>query len=75
VFLVSGTAKVGSLTAHAGDVLAIPAGFRYSLRTDPGCTFLNYRRDAAWMTAAPSHPPVLESIDNLEAFGAALMAG
>ena len=75
VYLVAGTAQVGPLTAHAGDVLLVPAGFRYSLRTDDGCVFLNYRRDAAWMTAAPAHPPVLEAIDNIAAFGAALMAG
>jgi hypothetical protein len=56
-------------------VLAIPANYRYSIGSNTGCVFLNYRRDAARMTAAPSTPSVLESIHNLEAFGAALAAG
>ena len=74
LYLLCGDAQIGRDTVGTGGVVAIPANHRYGLRSAGGCTFLNFRRDAAWMTAAPSHPPVLESIHTIEEFGAALTA-
>ena len=74
VYFLEGDAQIGRDTVGEGSVVAIPAQHRYGIRSVGGCTFLNFRRDAAWMTAAPSHPPVLESVDGIGDFAAALTA-
>jgi uncharacterized cupin superfamily protein len=61
ITLLSGEIIVGNRHLVAGDTIAIGADRRYAFRSGPsGFSFLNYRRDGAYMTTDRADPPRLE---------------
>lgn len=65
IYLLSGDMQFGSSRLTPGMALAIPGEYRYRFRSETGCDFLNYRRDASFYVANPKEPPLLETVEGL----------
>jgi hypothetical protein len=51
---------VGRDLAEAGSAIAIDADQRYGFQATSNWAFLNYRRDASYLTREPRSAPILE---------------
>jgi quercetin dioxygenase-like cupin family protein len=60
LIVLDGAIKVGRQTAEAGSAVAIKAGQRYGFQATSNWSFLNYRRDASYLTRSPRSAPILE---------------
>lgn len=67
IHVLTGEIQVGRDAVSAGMSIAIPANVRYGFRAKDPFTFLNYRRDASYVTYGTSSARVLESVAAVEA--------
>ena len=68
IYLLSGDIQFGSKSVEPGMGLAIVGNYRYAFRSNGGCEFLNYRRDASLYTTDPKGPKLLETIQGVRDF-------
>jgi uncharacterized cupin superfamily protein len=66
IYMLSGDIQFGSSRVTPGMALAIPGDYRYRFRSQTGCEFLNYRRDASLYTTNPKEAPLLETVKGLK---------